>query len=336
VLGVKQWLRDFIVLARCVRLAVGLPSAILFAYRTLNDLIEVFDLIVTPVVDCRISDPSNCVQVRNSLRAMSIKIGYAVLSFARMAGRGRPIEVAALAGAVTRLYDDLIDGDADRLLDDRLTELFKLRPFASGSDLERLLAELYYGIAHRIQPTNMAVFESLQALHDYQCLSRQQRETGIALDTLEKITSGKGAMANLTLCGLVKSKMDPGERELVMALGEAFQALDDYMDVEFDRQNGVNTPASVGSVTLEDVGRRMQTLRPRLVHQYGRVPARQYCGMIYILLLKSVMGRRLPFIGRLAQRVAGRSQIVTVLTRGDGVLAPAAPVAGLRQEKGEE
>jgi hypothetical protein len=276
-------------------------------------------------VDRMISHPDDRVRVNDALRAMSVKIGYAVLSYARVAGCGRPLEVAALAGAVTRLYDDLIDGDADPFLDDRLSDLFSARPFTAGGELEGLLAQLCYEIAHRLHPLpDEAVFVALNTLHEYQCLSRRQREAGVPLDVLEKITRGKGAMANLTLCGLAKPEMDPGERELVMALGEAFQSLDDYMDVEHDRRNGVTTLASLGAATLADVGSRMRALRPRLVSRYGSAATRQYCGMIYFLLLKSVVGRRLPIIGRLARRAAGRSTLLTVLTRGDGALPPAA------------
>ncbi|HEX4814156.1 MAG TPA: class 1 isoprenoid biosynthesis enzyme [Nonomuraea sp.] len=312
------------VLVRSMPLATGLPATAAFAYRTLGELADAYDRIVAPLVAGTVGDPAERRRVDRALRGMSVKIGYAVLGYARMAGRGRPVELAALAGAATRLYDDLMDGAVDERVGDRLGDLFRAQPFAPAGDLERLLAELCYQIARRLHPLpDAAPLAALNELHDYQCLSRRQREPDLPLDLLEKITRGKGAMANLTLCSLVKPRLDDGERELVMALGEALQSLDDYMDVERDRDAGVRTLASLGSMTLADVAGRLRALRPRLVAAYGRAPARRYCGMIYFLLLKSVAGRRLPVVGRLARRLASRSTVLMAFTRGDDALPPA-------------
>lgn len=317
-------LGDILVLLRGWRLAIGLPAATVFAYRTLGDLMHAYDDVVVPIVDRTVSDPADRVRISQALRAMSMKIGLVMLIYARMVGCEQQLEVVVLAGAVTRLYDDLIDGDAGSSLDDRLSELFSARPFTAQSDTEQLLAQLFHGIADRVHPApDGTVLAALNALHEYQCLSRRQRETGIAPDVLLKITRGKGAMANLTLCGLLKPDMDASERELIMALGEAFQQLDDYMDVEFDRRNGVTTLASLGVVTLADIATRMLVLRPRIAVRYGPAASRPFCGVIYFLLLKAFVGRRLPIIGRIARRAAGRSAMLTFLTRGDDALAPA-------------
>ncbi|MCK2212323.1 hypothetical protein MF672_000700 [Actinomadura sp. ATCC 31491] len=311
-------------LMRGVRLAAGLPATAAFAYRTVGRLAGVFDALVAPLVDEIVRDPGERRRARKALREMSLKIGYAVLSYARMTGRGEPMEVAALAGAVTRLYDDLMDGGDDPALDDRLSDLFQARPFAPAGDLERLLAELCYRIAHRLHPlADAGPFLALAELHGFQCQSRRQREPGLPRDVLEKITRGKGALANLTLCSLVRPDLGRRERELVMALGEAFQSLDDCMDVDLDRRNGVRTLASTGALTLSDVARRMRELRPRLVDAYGAKAARPYCGMIYVLLLKAVMARRLPLVGRLLRRAAARSAGLAVFVRGDDALPPA-------------
>lgn len=321
----RPGLGDFLVLLRCGRLAIGLPAAAVSAYRALGDLTQAYDEVVAPVVDLTISDPAHRVQVDHALRAMSVKIGLVMLNYARMAGCRQSLRVVALAGAVTRLYDDLIDGSADPSLDDRLGDLFSARPFSADGELERLLADLVYAIADRIRPLpDDTPIAALNALHEYQCMSRRQREAGVPRDVLLKITRGKGAMANLTLCGLVKPQLDVGERELIMALGETFQALDDYMDVDIDRRNGVTTLASLGVVTLADIGDRMLVLRPRLVARYGQEASRRYCGVIYFLLLKSAVGRRLPLIGRIARRAATRSAVLTFLTRGADALPPAA------------
>lgn len=325
----RQGLGDLVALLRCGRLAAGLPNAVRFAGRTLRGLTEAYDQIVAPIVDRTITDVGERAVTNRALRAMSAKIGVAVLSYARLAGVPGQFEVAALAGAATRLYDDLIDGSAAETAqtvetartaetaDDRLGDLLNARLFYPGSELEKLLAELIDEIRQRVGPLPAdTVDNTLNALHEYQCLSRQQREDAVPRAVLEKISRGKGAMANLTLCSLVKPQMDLAERELVMALGETFQSLDDYMDVEQDRINGVVTLASLGVITLMDIGLNMRALRGRLADQYGRSAARPYCGMIFFLLAKSACGRRLPAIGRMVGRLAGRSAALAFLTRG--------------------
>jgi hypothetical protein len=319
-----QGLGDLVALARCGRLAVGLPGAVTFGCRMLSALTGAYEDVVAPVVERTINDLDERAQVSCALRAMSAKIGVAMVSYARLAGCEQGLEIAALAGAVTRLYDDLIDGSTDASLDERLADLFNARLFNAHGDLERLLAELVNEIRQRVRPLpGDTVDVALNALHEYQCLSRRQRGEAVPLAVLEKICRGKGAMANLTLCSLVKPRMDVAERELVMALGETFQSLDDYMDVEQDKNNGVATLASLGATTLTDIGLRMCVLRSRLVARYGRTAARPYSGMIYFLLLKSAVGRRLPVIGRITSRLAGRSAALAFLARGPEA-APAA------------
>lgn len=312
-----QRLGDLVVLLRCGRLAAGLFAAVRFACRTFGALTEAYDEVVAPIVDRMLTDVDERAKANRALRAMSAKIGLAVLSYARLTGEQDQLEIAALAGAVTRLYDDLIDGSSSASVDDRLSDLFNSHSFTPVSELEELLAELVSAIRRRVHPlTDDTVYVTLNALHEYQCLSRRQREEAVPLAVLEKISRGKGALANLTLCSLVKPQMDVAERELVMALGETFQSLDDYMDVEQDVLNGVRTLASLGTVTLRDIGLSMCALRGRLADKYGRSAARPYCGMIFFLLLKSAFGRRLPAVGRIVGRLAGHSATLAFLARG--------------------
>lgn len=320
-----QGLDDLVALLRCGRLAVGLPGAITFGWRMFGAVTGAYEDVVTPIVERTISDLDERAQVSCALGAMSAKIGVAMLSYARLAGCEQRLDVAALAGAVTRLYDDMVDGSMVASLDERLGDLFSARMFTARGDLECLLAELVSEIRQRVRPLpGDTVNVALSTLHEYQCLSRRQREEAVPLAVLEKICCGKGAMANLTLCSLVKPQMDVSERELVMALGETFQALDDYMDVEQDNRNGVVTLASLGLTTLTDIGLRMRVLRSRLVARYGRAAAGPYCGMIFFLLLKSAVGRRLPIAGRIVGRLAGRSAALAFLARGAEAV-PAAP-----------
>jgi len=313
----QQGLKDLRALVRCARLGAGLVAAIWFAGRKFGGLTDAYDRVVAPIVERTITDVDERAKENRALRAMSAKIGLALLSYTRLAGVAEQVEVAAVAGAVTRLYDDLIDGSNGGPADDRLGELFKAGEFTPASEQEALLAGLIGAIRVRVRPPDNDTLDiTLSALHEYQCLSRRQRDEAIPLAVLEKISRGKGAMANLVLCGLVKQQMDVAERELIMALGETFQALDDYMDVEQDNANGVSTLASLGVLTLTDIARSMRGLRGRLIDQYGRSATRPYCGMIYFLLLKSAFGRRLPAVGRAVGRLAGRSAALAFLTRG--------------------
>ena len=319
-----QGLGDFIALVRCRRLAAGVPGVIIMGGRSLGALTGAYDDVVVPIVERTISNLDEQVEVGLALRAMSTKIGMVMLCYAELAGCEQRPDIAALAGAVTRLYDDLIDGSAQGSLDDRLGDLFNDRPFVAHGDLEHLLAALVTEIRRRASPLPGETLDSaVNMLHEYQCLSRQQREDSVTSAALEKICRGKGAMANLVLCSLVKPHMDAAERELVMTLGETLQSLDDYQDVELDKRNGVATPASVGLITLTDIGSSLCIIHRRLAERYGRRASRPYGGMIYFLLLKAVFGRRLPVFGRVISKVAGRFPALVFLTRGTEAL-PAA------------
>jgi hypothetical protein len=314
---------DLAALLRSWRFGLGLPAAICFGWRMLAPLTAAYDDVVAPAVARAVSDPCERARVNCAMRAMSVKIGETLVSYAWLVGNEPQLEIAALAGAVTRLYDDLIDGGtvADNAFDDRLNQLFTDGVFVPADDLERLLGCLVGEIRHRLGLTqgDIAV-KALVTLHEYQRLSRRQREAGIPLTMLDEICSGKGAMANLTLCALVNPRMDAAEQERVMALGEALQSLDDYMDVDLDTRNGVVTLASRGATTLTDIVLRIAALRRSFAACHGACATRRYFGMIYFLLLKSAAGRRLPVLGRVMGRLAGRSDTLAFLTRGAEVV----------------
>ncbi len=302
---------DVAALLGCWRFAPGLPGAVLFGWRMLPVLMDAYDREVAPVVAV-IVNPGAQASVDRALRAMSIKIGLSMLNFARLAGC-----IAVLAGAVTRLYDDIIDGgDGNGEQDDRLADLIRGLPFTPGSDLEGLLQALGERIRSLLVPDEDAAVEALSALHEYQCLSRGQRDPAVSLPALEKISRGKGALASLTLSVLVKPRLAAAERELIMALGEPFQSLDDYMDVELDLANGVATLVNTGAVSLADITAQLRALRPRLARWYGAGRTRRYYGMVYFVLLRAVVSRRLPFIGRFAARFARWFNTLVFLTRG--------------------
>lgn len=317
-------------LLRCLPMAAGLPSAALAARRALPALTAAYTRVVAPLVAGTLADPAERARVDTSLRAMSVKFGLALLGWARLTGRPQRPDVAVLAGAVTRLYDDLIDGGSDPSADTRLADLLGNRVFVPGTAAELLLGRLVYGIERRLDHRpDPSVFAALVSLHTYQVLSRRQREPGVPLDALEEITRGKGAAAHLVLCGLVVEHPGPDERELAADLGAALQTLDDWMDAEADRRAGVATLATEGAVTLPDVARRLRELGPRLAARYGRRAARPYRGLLYFLLVMAWTGRRLPELGRLTRRLTrrtkGRSPVPALLLRGPDALPPARP-----------
>ena len=322
-----QGFADVRALMRCWRLAAGLPSAVAFGYRTLGALASAYEEIVTPIVASNVADLTERATVSRALQASSMKVGTAILSFAQMSGGEQRLEVAALAGAISRLYDDLIEASPDAPRDDELGALFYTVPRAADSSLERVLAELAGEIRQRIRPMPRTVIAAFDALHAYQCMSRQQREYAVPVPVVEKICRGKGALANLTVCSLVKPDIDDGETELVMALGEMLQSLDDYADVDDDKRDAIATLATLGAITLADIGAQMRALRIRLMVRYGRAASRRYCGMLFYLLLQTMLGRRLAVIGRVTGRLAGRCAVLAFLTKGPNAV-PAARSLG--------
>jgi hypothetical protein len=316
-----QVLGDLVALGRCRRLARGFPAALMAGSRMISGLSNAYDDAVAPFVDSAIDDQAKRAEVGFALRAMSAKIGMVVMFYGRLLGCVPPMEIAALAGAVTRLYDDLIDGSADTSLDDRLSDLFNDRAFSPRGELEHLLDNLVTAIRRRVRQEPGGTLDvAINALHEYQCLSRRQREDSVPFAVLDKICRGKGAMANLVLCGLVKPHLDADERELFMALGETLQSLDDYQDVELDRRAGVATLASLGATTLTGIASRLCVIHGQIVAQYGRRAARPYGGMIFFLLLKAFLGRRLPILGQVIRKLASRSPTLVFLTRGTEAL----------------
>jgi hypothetical protein len=320
-----QWLTEIGALVRSLRMAAGLPSAAKAAYRSLPRLTEAYEEVVAPLLTQTLTDPCDRDRADRSLRVMSVKFGLVMLAYARLTRRRPRLDVVILAGGITRLYDDIIDGNVeDPSADARLAELLGNRPVTAGTDAELLLGRLVFEIDRRLDHTpDDSTYVALASLHEYQVLSRRQLEANIPVDVLEKITRGKGRAANLILCSIVNPGLESAEQELAMDLGETLQSLDDYMDVDPDRAHGVTTPSTLGLITLPQIARRLRGVKPRLVACYGRRSAGPYCGVLYFLLLEAWVARRLPVLDRLARRHAQRSAVLAFLTRGADALPPA-------------
>ncbi|WP_049569696.1 class 1 isoprenoid biosynthesis enzyme [Nonomuraea sp. SBT364] len=212
-------------------------------------------------------------------------VNFVVANYARMAGLPFDAELSVLGGAFARLYDDMIDNIDDAAMDERLAGLFRGDGIEPATDSEQLLSRLHAAIDERLaRPADAPIHGMLLALHEHQLASRGQRDPGISRDDLGKITRGKGGLANVTLLALVQPRMSTEERELIMELGEAFQLLDDYLDQDEDRRDGIFTPITRGEATLADVGARMRALRPKLAAHYGAGPVRPFLSMLFLMM----------------------------------------------------
>ncbi|WP_377267630.1 hypothetical protein [Peterkaempfera sp. SMS 1(5)a] len=334
---------DLKALARSVRLALGLPAAVWFAGRNFSALAQAYERTVAPILLRVVSESPVRASMDASLSVMSSKIGLAVLCYARAVGGEPPLEVVVLAGACTRLYDDLIDDSPDRSADTRLARLFartaedglckqsdQEEPFGR-SEAEVVLARMIEAIVERTPTSStVAAFTALQELHMYQCLSRRQREPDISLALIEEITRGKGAYANLVLCHLVRPEIPDADRELAMRLGSCLQLLDDYMDLPYDQFNGIVTLASARSLSLAEVAERLRLVCRQLAHRHPGPGARRYGGMVYFLLLQAMAARRFPALGRVAQRAARRSAALRFTSRAAESLPAVVPQEGNR------
>jgi hypothetical protein len=231
--------------------------------------------------------------IRDSLRFASVKFGYVIASYTRMAGFRCDPELSALGGAFGRLYDDLVDNGDERMLDDRLAALFHGGAFTASTDLERLLEEIYHTIdAALSRPRSDPIYATLIALHEYESLSRRQRDPAISRAALGKISRGKGGLGTVALFALMRPNMGTFERELIMEVGEVCQMIDDYVDHAVDRRNGIITAMTCGETDLSDVGERLRTVHSRLLEFYGGAGARQFVGVLYLMLVLGFCARR--------------------------------------------
>lgn len=317
----RQTLDELIAILRCSHLGTSLPHAVTFARFGASDTVRAFDQVVTPLVERTVTDPSIRSHARDALLFASVKGNFLIYSYARMIGKPFPAEISTLGGAFARLYDDLIDDVGGVRLEERIAALFHGRPFTALTDLERLLEALYHAIAERLdRPGTDPIYLALQALHEYQTLSRRQRDEEISDDSLIKITAGKGSYANVALLSLVQRAMTAEEQDLVMDLGEILQLLDDYVDMHVDLAKGITTRVTRGEATLNHLIERLRSLSPRLLAHYGG-SGRPFVTVIYILFVAAFAKRHRIGLSRIRHRRPGRqiSPLGILLRHGDGV-----------------
>ncbi len=316
----REGIADLITVVRCSRLAVSLPKAMTSAYSGSVRAAEDFDRVIIPIVEEIYEDSDARARVCAALCVTSMTVNFVVLNYAKMAGLPFNGELSVLAGAFARLYDDMMDNSDDPDLDLRLARLFSGRRFAPATAPERLLQRLHQAIDRRLgRPKDAPIHDMLMALHECQTLSHEQKNPAISGESLAKITRGKGGLANVTLLALMQPEMSVPERELIMELGEAFQLLDDYLDQDDDRRDGIVTLITKREATLADVGARLRALRGRLFAFYGAPAARPFVTTLYLMMVAVYVKRhRSPARRRARPGPSGDPRAAVRFLVGDG------------------
>ncbi|MFR9780225.1 class 1 isoprenoid biosynthesis enzyme [Micromonospora sp. MS34] len=275
---------------RLASLAAGWPSVYRFVRHEADEIIDVFDRTIRPIVDRSIDGERRRREISRILLGTSVKVCLAMTGYAQATGIAFQADRAVLGSSFTRVYDDLFDNFRSPRLDERLTVLFEGGPFEPRSDAEALLLELYRTIEAALrQEESEPVYSALRGMHRFQIQSRQQRGPVVSGPDLRRITCGKGGLGTAALFGLLRPALSPAEQRLLMELGDILQVLDDYHDVALDRAEGVVTEVTLGTVTLVETGRRIGSLRREFRRQYPRCRQDRLFGMLFMMLARALI-----------------------------------------------
>lgn len=275
---------------RLAPLALGWPSVYRFVRREVNEIIEVFDRTVGPIVDRSIDGAPRRQEVSRILLSTSVKVCLAMSGYAQAAGVAFQADRAVLGSSFTRVYDDLFDNFQVPSLDERLTILFDGGSFHPQSDAEAVLLGLYRAIEAALRrEESHPVYAALRRMHRFQMQSRQQRGSDVSGQDLRRITRGKGGLGTVTLFGLLRPALSPDDQRLLMELGDVLQVLDDYHDVALDRAAGVATEVTEGTVTLTETGRRIGRLHREFRQQYLGCDRGRLFGMLFMMLARALL-----------------------------------------------
>jgi hypothetical protein len=295
--GASCW-ADLKSLILAARLAPSAPLVIFGAGRHAAQCARAFNRTVMPLLDDSITDAKLRGQLAETMLTYVTTTYFVVAGYARMAGVPLDSDLAVLGLSFARLYDDLLDEHGGRNFPQRVEALFVNGKFTPIGDLEFLLKMMHGEIDRRLdRDRSDPVYAAAIALHRYQVRSDCQRDTQAPLSTLTEITKGKGGHGTLAVFALMRPRISPSERLLIMDLGEIFQMLDDYCDVERDCSNGVRTTATEGYLGLSEICRRLRAARRPLNRYYGRRHTREFCGICYVTACICFLRRRWPKFG---------------------------------------
>lgn len=280
------------ILWRCAEALAATPGLLLRARTRARAALDAFHRVLAPILAETIIDAETRAWVHASLRAWSVKGSHIIGSYARMAGVPDPVELAALASAFARLYDDLLDQERRPGFAAQAAAIFSGQEIDPADDYDRLLETLFQETSRRLgRPPGDPLFAAFSALHEYQIRSLAQRGDGLTLTELSDITWGKGAFSLMVLFCLARAGMPAAEQHLTARLGAALQLLDDYQDAPVDRARGISTLATRRETTLGDIAGRIAQLEPGIRAFYGDTRARPFLHEIYLSLVIAVVAR---------------------------------------------
>ncbi|GGS56483.1 class 1 isoprenoid biosynthesis enzyme [Actinokineospora fastidiosa] len=293
-------LQDVIALVRHARWAGAVPGVRRRAAR----FVAVFDRVALPVLTRGGADDGVADEVADVLRATAVKLAFLASAYADMARVALREDLAVLAGAVTRVYDDLVDHFGGPGVDERLALRFAGGGFTPANAMEAVFAGLYDEIIARLdRPPDDPVFGALARAHAFQVRSREQTSPHIDSATVERITDGKGGYGMVVLFDVAAGPVPPQAVGLIHELGGALQLLDDYQDVDADRAEGVTTSATRGAAGLAEVCARLRDLAPRLRACFG--DHSPLYAVVYAALWMSFVRRRFPRRARASRNPLG-------------------------------
>ena len=279
-------------LIQAMRLASGTPSALKLAYSGAREAASTGARVLAPLVLGSIA-PAAQQHTLESLQLSSARFTYLNASYARMSGAAYRPDLAVLAGAFSRLYDDLFDEISDVEAQARLGRLFRDEQFAPATGYELLLQAILAEISERMDPRGRAaMLAALDGLHQYQLDSLRQRDQTIRPAEVFRICRGKGGMAASAFFCMLTPEAAGGEPQLFTRIGWVMQSIDDQSDADLDLLDGITTPATLGLETPSGIAARIVALRPELLAFYGS-GARQFISLMYVHLLLGVAARRL-------------------------------------------
>jgi hypothetical protein len=317
-------LGDLAEVLRGVRLLRGLPGTLALARSGSADAARAADDVLAPLVHSAIG-PRHRDSVLVSLTHLGARFVYLAAAYSRLSGAPDRPDLALLAGAYSRLYDDLFDESTDVGSDRRVADLLRGERFEPATEYENLLGLIVSEITGRMHPAARApMYEALRALHDHQIASRRQAEPGVTAQEVFAICRAKGGTAAAAFFAMLTPGLRPPQAAALSAVGEILQAVDDLSDAGPDSASGLATPATLGLERPADVLGLIEAVRPRLLANYGPA-AHPFVGLLYLHLAVAVVARGRTRGTRPTRGRAPRRPLGYLLTAGGSAIPTPVP-----------
>lgn len=179
-------------LNRAVRLSSGAPLALTLARSGARDAATTVATVLAPLVNSSVPAAEQQ-HILDSLHRSGARFSYLSASWSRMTTATHRPDLAVLAGAFSRLYDDLFDEISDPEAQDRLGQLFRGQDFTPTNHYEVLLQRILTDICERMDERGQApMLAALEGLHRFQQESRRQCDPDV---TAARSSGSAGARA---------------------------------------------------------------------------------------------------------------------------------------------